>query len=462
VTLYTFLLVFISLMSGAVNSQAVPSSRAVLASCLLVGGWVLLAHAVAFWLARRVLIRSKSASQGSEQLRVVMETVRWLAIPITLLCHFAFSLPTWLSAQPFFEHSMTLQAAGLLAPGMIVLLASWSAEYWYTAFVNHRPRMLASYASVLMHNLRGGPAWLIVPTLVFLALSDVAELVKDELLVSSEWPASYAIALTWGLIAGGGLVLAVAFPWLVRWIAKTEPLNLEFRLEIETWLQRCGISTHPLLGMQIARWDTSHRMLNAMVAGIVRPGRLLLLSDRLLDELPRGGRLMVVMHELAHVRRHHLLIRMVAILPAWLISSWSSSLLADIGLLSHAWALGVGGALGLIATVLTLGTVSHLSELDADATACRLAVEACQSEIATDSLEVEQVVGLSQYPAGEPMTVAMAADMLADALIRVTADHPAARKFSWLHPSLETRVERLRRIARPLPEFASDSHTLAV
>lgn len=445
----------------------VPSTRAVLACVMLVGGWVLAAHVSAMWCAWRVREDAKSASDRAEQMRILMEAFRWLAIPITLLCHVGFSLPAWLSAQPMLEHSMTLQAAGLLAPGMILLVATWSAEFWFAALAGNQARSISDYVGAMVRCMRGGPAWLIVPALIFISLGDVADIVKRRLLDSSSWSDAQSDLVTWGLIALGGLVLVAALPWLVRWIAKTEPVDVENRREIETWLQRCGISTHPVFGMQIARWDTGRRMLNAMVAGIIRPGRLLLLSDRLLDELPRGSRMMVVMHEVAHVRRHHLPIRMAAILPAWFVSSWSSSLLIEYGVLDGVWGAGVGGVLGLITTIVTLGAVSQLSELDADAVACRLAVEACRRQ--AELRPTAQRPTADFFPSsdhdhanGIEMTEALAAELLVDALTRVTADHPASRKFSWLHPSLATRVGRLRRIARPLPDCTPDRHTLAV
>lgn len=445
-------------MSGTAPSIEAPSSRAVLASLVLVGGWVLAAHLVAAVMASGVVRGGRSETHRAGQLVFLMETIRWLAIPITLLCHFGFSLAAWLGTQPVVEHSMTLQAAGLLAPGVTLLVATWSAEYLFAAIVGTQARSLSEYVSSLVDRMRSGPAWLIVPTIVFLVLGDGAGFIKTHCLDASALSPNQSNALTWGLIAVGGAVLMTALPWLVGWIAKTEPVTMEHRREIETWLRRCGISTRPFFGIRIARWDTQRRTLNAMVAGIVRPGRLLLLTDRLLDELPRGDRLMVVMHEIAHVRRFHLPIRMAAIFPGWIVSSGISSLLINARLLDASWAMGIGGTLGLITTVVTLGVVSHVSELDADAVACRLAVRACNG-LPEGLPSIDRQVRIEREP---EMTVELAASLLADALIRVTADHPASRKFSWLHPSLATRLERLRRIAHPLPDFASDSHTLAV
>ncbi|MFG0289685.1 MAG: M48 family metalloprotease [Rhodopirellula sp. JB044] len=464
-TLYIFLLVIVSLLCGSSPAVAEPSVRAVFASVLMVSGWVLLAHIAARLLARQVVRGTLSYGDAVDYLRMQMETFRWFALPITLLCHYGFSLSAWLRVQPYLSESMALQSIGLLAPGITLLVATWSAEYWFAAIIGVQEKSIKKYAGSMLQMMRSGPAWLILPTMLFLALGDIAAKVQTDYMADSEWLQSeYLEVSVWALIGVGVFLVAVSLPYIVRWVANTEPLADGPRAEVESWLRRCGISTHRYFGMQAARWNTGGRMLNALVAGIVRPGRLLMLSDRLLDELPRGQRLMVVMHEIAHVKRFHVPIRMAAILPAWFVSSWSSSMLIDHEWLDASMGAAVGGALGLITTVVVLGTVSHLSELDADATACRLAVRACdvtrdepsESGIAADGNAESPV------PVEPPMTREMAAELMADALIRVTADHPSSRKFSWLHPSLETRVARLRRISRPLPDLRSDSHTLAI
>lgn len=435
----------------------------------MVAGWVVLAHVAARLLARQVLRGSLGYGDAVEYLRTQMEVLRWFALPVTLLCHYGFSLAAWLRVQPVLENSMAIQSIGLLAPGLTLLVATWSAEFWFAAMIGIQTRSMKNYFGTLLRLLRAGPAWLLVPTLVFLALGDLVSIIETDYLATWAGLSEESEGWTaWGLLGIGVVAMVLVFPWAVRRIAKTQPVSEPHRIEVETWLRRCGISTDRFFGMQVARWETGGRMLNAMVAGLVRPGRLLLLSDRLLDELPRGQRLMVVMHELAHVRRFHVPLRMAAILPAWFVSSWTTSLLIDNGLLDTSFGAAVGGVVGLLTTVLALGLVSHWSELDADAVACRLAVRACDPAQDAERAGQERT-GADPAPhadstavASSSMTAPWAAELLEDALTRVTADHPSSRRFSWLHPSLATRVGRLRRISRPLPDPASDRHTLLV
>lgn len=470
-TLYFFLLVIISLMCGSAPAAGDVSIRSVYASIAMVSGWVVLAHVAGRWMARQVLRGELHFGDAADYLRMQMETFRWFALPITLICHYGFSLSAYMRIQPVLESSMFLQAIVLLMPGMTLLAATWSAEYYFAATVGTHPNGIHNYVKSISRMFRSGPAWLIVPTLVVMAIGDLFQLSGNEVadpssVIDSEHGVWLAV-----VIALAAMIVAMLVPYLVRWMVKKQPMDPEQLIETQAWLRRCGISTHRFFGMQIARWDTGARMLNAMVAGFVRPGRLLLMSDRLLDELPRGQRLMVVMHELAHVKRWHVPLRMVAILPAWFVSSLGSEWLIQTAWFDETIGGAIGAVFGLVTTVVTLGTVSHFCELDADATACRLAMRACRrgDESDTDP-EIE-------------ITEAMAAGLMADALVRVTADHPASRKMSWLHPSLATRVGRLRRIADrgkcstgtfpgsndpagrsggPLPDSTTEGHTWMV
>ncbi|WP_404309132.1 M48 family metalloprotease [Neorhodopirellula lusitana] len=480
-TLYFFLLVIVSLMCGSAPAAGEISPRSVLATITMLTGWVVLIHIAGRWMAHQVKRGELHFVEAADYLRTQMEIFRWFALPITIMCHYGFSLAAYIRIQPVLESSMFLQACVLLWPGLTLLASTWSAEYYFAASVGTQPRTFRSYSAAMGRMMRAGPAWLVVPTLLFMGLGDIFEMVQTSWFGSASLLSGESSWMVWAVIGLGGCLVALLLPYLVRWMAKTQPLHPEIEKEIQTWLQRCGMSTHRFWGMHVARWDTGGRMLNAMVAGLIRPGRLLLISDRLIDELPRGQRLMVLMHELAHVKRWHVPLRMAAMMPAWFVSSCASKWLIEYGMMSEPVGAVVGGLLGLVTTVMVLGGISHFCELDADATACRLAVRACQRQ---DRHSPEDADGAPEVE----MTLAMAAELMADALVRVTADHPASRKMSWLHPSLATRVGRLRRIANreqsggsdlvhgnrghsdrgqgdrthPLPDPGSEGHTLAI
>lgn len=426
----------------------------------MLSGWIVLGHVSARWMARQVCRGEVEFNEAASCLRSQLDIFRWFALPITIMCLYGFSLAAYCRVQPVIQSSMFLQAIVLLMPGVSLLVSTWSAEYYFAAVVGTQPYRLSNYLTALSRMFRSGPAWLIIPTLVVMAAGDLFQQLHVLSASSDHWIGGAIVPWLPGILLIAGALVVFALPWLVRWLAKTEPIDASTESEIRLWLRRCGFSTHPWLGMQIARWDTGGRMLNAMVAGLIRPGRLLMMSDRLLDELPRGQRMMVVMHELAHVNRWHVPLRMAAIMPAWLISSYCGAFLIETGWFDETVAAAVGGVSGLVTTIICLGLVSHFCELDADAAACRLAVRACCRGENGDG-PVENTEISPRVPEYE-MTLEMAAELMADALVRVTADHPASRKVSWLHPSLATRVGRLRRISHPLPDRRAEGHTWAV
>lgn len=482
-TLYFFLLVIVSLMCGSAPAQGELSIRCVWATLAMISGWVLLGHVAARWMARQVQRGEVDFGDAARFLRSQLDIFRWFALPISIMCLYGFSLSAYARGLPILESSMFLQSIVLLFPGMSLLVSTWSAEYYFAVAIGTQPKSLTRYAGSMSRMMRSGPAWLIVPTLAVMGAGDLIGWVNHHFeTTGSEYGDLVARWLPWA-VALGVAGVALSFPWIVRLLAKTQPIDPRVADETNQWIRGTGMSTHWLMGMQIARWDTGDRMLNAMVAGILRPGRLLLMSDRLLDELPRGHRLMVVMHELAHVKRWHVPLRMLAIVPAWIVSHYAGNVVMEQGWFDETLSAAVGAILGLVATVLSLGMVSHFCELDADATACRLAVQACRrsrtlpaeetirgtvsdeitspGEIHGDSMDDETV--MTEPVMTEPvMTEAIAAELLADALIYVTADHPASRKVSWMHPSLATRVSRLRRISHPLPDPTNERHTWAL
>lgn len=463
-TLYFFLLVIVSLMCGSAPANGELSIRCVWATLAMVSGWIVLGHVSARWMARQVLRGEVEFNDAAKFLRSQLDIFRWFALPITIMCLYGFSLSAYMRIQPVLESSMVLQAIVLLMPGMSLLVSTWSAEYYFAAAIGTQSSSLTSYVRAMGRMMRSGPAWLIVPTLAVMGMGDLVGWINLHFETTENgYGETLAKWLPLAVVVGVAMV-ACLFPWVVRFLAKTEPIESEVAGETNAWIRGCGMSTHWLLGMQIARWDTGGRMLNAMVAGIVRPGRLLLMSDRLLDELPRGHRLMVVMHELAHVKRWHVPLRMLAIIPAWIVSNYAGTLLIEYEWFDETIGASIGAILGLATTVVSLGMVSHFCELDADATACRLAVRACKSswQLNLHSPTLGEI-HYSNLSGDRPeLTEAMAAEMLADALTYVTADHPASRKVSWMHPSLATRVNRLRRISHPLPDQAVEGHTWAL
>ena len=134
---------------------------------------------------------------------------------------------------------------------------------------------------------------------------------------------------------------------------------------------------------------------------------------------------MVVLHEAAHLRRRHVPIRMLAILPAWGAGALVTRMVGQ-----QSWAVAAGSVVGILLTMLILRIVAYRTEHDADVQACQLAAEI--------SGQVENV----------PPSYELASEALSAALMRVTFEHPGGRRATWLHPGVAERVAWMRRQRR--------------
>ena len=424
---HLFLLVMLSLMSGSATAWAEPSWRSVAATAGVTAGWCLLCLVASRIATSQVRGGQMDRFTAAGHLNSQMQIFRYLSLPAVVMCLVGFSLAAWIARVPVFERSNFLQSIVLLAPGISILIATHLAEHCFAASVtpNH-PRRRATDRSgpvtdavaAIGTMLRNGPAWLIVPTWIALAIGDVASI-----------PSVAARVEDFGIgplvVIPLGLVALWWMPTLVRAMVKTEPNDPAVQSAITLWLAGIGV-TQGLGRMRVCRWATGGRTINAMVVGYLPGNRLMLLSDRLIDELTPSQLLLVVMHEVAHVRRWHIPLRVAGLIGSFFATSWLAN--------QFGWEEQTiyAGLLALAGTAATLAVIGHLSEIDADLTACRLA------ERAVGSLPAAAVEAMRL-----PTTRDAAAAAMTSALVQVTAGHPAARRASWLHPSLATRTRWL-------------------
>ena len=410
--LFYFLLVIISLSCGSLPAAKIDPLFSCLATVAMLVIWSLLCHFGARVIARQVRGDGLNPLTGARWIEKQLEAFRWLSLAAVVLCLWGFGLSPVLDTLPLLADSMFLQAIVLLAPGLIMVAATWSAEHDYGVCMKYCDRGLSGYMRAIVSAFRGGLAWLVVPVVLLLGFVDLIGLL----------PISRDAA---GLVAVGFAVIAIptAIPKMMRHLFPTASVNDETGAWIENIMSAAGVG-----GMKILRWDTGGSAYNAVVAGFMRRFRTLLVSDRLLDELPREQIAMVLLHEAAHLRRYHLPLRMLAVLPAWIIGTVVSKMLGDVS-----WAVIVGSGVGILTTMLLLRVVAYRTEFDADVQACKMA------QRIHDRCE------------GVPDSYFAASEALSNALLRVTIDNPEARRASWLHPGVSDRVRwMLRHRAAPM------------
>lgn len=238
----------------------------------------------------------------------------------------------------------------------------------------------------------------------------------------------------WGEWARGGAQLAGTLgvfalsPVLLRVVWDTVKLREGPLHDRVTALARA----HRVALAGVLVWRTEGMVVNAAVSGIIPGLRYVVLSDALLERLSEAQVDAVALHELAHVRKRHMLWLGLAVLATVTVAGtplgWAATLIAWGG--ADPWAVELTAAgLTLAATMFVLGAVSRRFEWQADAFAARH-VSALDTAGATDTVS-DAGIGA-----------------MAGALGRVAAlNGVAPSRFAWRHGSIAERQRRLRSLA---------------
>jgi len=263
----------------------------------------------------------------------------------------------------------------------------------------------------LLLNARHQLALVLIPILLVLAASDLADLM-----------AGTGINGTWAVMIYAGVLLSllVLFPFMLRLVWQTEPLRATtLRERLVRTSQQVDLKFRDLL-----IWKSDHRIVNAAVAGIAAPFRYIFLSDGLLQCLTLGEIEAVLLHEAAHVRRRHMWWRLLAFLPpllVWLTCNELVSQPIPIG-------INVCSTLGvLVYATVALCCVSRHLEFDADLWALQQ----------LDRIESIDASGNLAKP------------RLVTALEKLAESGGGGRNHkSWFYPSVAQRVDFLERACR--------------
>ena len=332
------------------------------------------------------------------------------------------------------NHVFLLDDVLILAPVILPLVISWVAFY----DVEQAIRLTVPNADVCANPLPGRGKYvvtllryylgaLLVPLFALLAIQETTEFLLPGAVRSD--------SLAWAVLIGSPLLALIAlFPWLLRHVWETRPLELgPLRERLERTAQRAGFPVREILV-----WRTGGMVANAAVTGLFPGLRYVFLTDGLLTQLSDEQVEAVFGHEVGHVRHRHLVLRvLVMLLP---LSLWIlvEELWPDGAALMAVW-LGNSAAgsqvhvgLAMLAVMavyvfLVFGAYSRMLEGQADLFACRV--------MSRDS------------PLRSVETFVSALERLA---LIGGVDRNAA---SWQHASIAKRVEFLNRASEePLYE----------
>lgn len=411
------------LLSLTLAESATPATASLIRCCLEL---VVFTTAAAFpvgWIGS-LLVSRLQQPQAGERLRRVCRVYRavapWWAAGAT-------TAAIWLAGWPVVVRRhlvdrFVLDELAILAPITVVFALLWWClagieRGWMLRVRKQAPSRRALFALLFRHYA----GFLLAPILSALVLAELAESYADQL-AGREW------LVPLGMV----LLLLLLFPLVLRRLWSTEPLpSGALRARLERAAARTGLKLREILV-----WRTHGCVVNAAVLGFVGVARFLLLTDELLARFDDDDLEAVLMHEAAHVRRRHLILRFGLILAPLATTMAAAGLAAEYrdlaGSAVHAalepapafegdsvWTL-LSPLLLLAYGAVSLCWISRLLEFDADAHACRY---------------------LSWHPHHSDAEPADRYCGMLERLAEASGVDPDRR--SWLHPSINERIEML-------------------
>jgi Zn-dependent protease with chaperone function len=291
-------------------------------------------------------------------------------------------------------------------------------------------------AQYLVAQLRHQVAIIFVPLMVILGwIEAVGFLFREEHVAGWSMDPRPIVAL-----AGAGGVFLFA-PVMLRHVWDTVPLPPgELREMLMGLCRRHGVRVRELL-----LWRTFGGMINAAVMGLLAPLRYILLSDALLDMLTRRQVQAVMAHELAHVRRGHMVwllataIVTIGLLETAVHAAMKTALADAIAAtggptwLTHPQAsYGIAMGAAVLGWALVFGWVSRRIERQADT-------------FAVQSLAAERHERAGGDPDTPPTLDAESVAAMVSALQQVAQlNHVPTDRRSWRHGSIRWRQDYLR------------------
>jgi len=436
-SLFIFLIVVLSLASGSVAPAEVPLQQCVVATAGLMLAWGMLAKTA----AAVALARVQSGTQplaAIETFERQLDILRWLGLGATLLCLIGFNLAGAVQGWPLFASSMFLQSLVLLAPGMTMIALTLLTEHQLGVAMGYTEPGVWETIKQIVRSMLRFVGWMVVPILAMLLLSDLISLIPAGMMPwSEEVPTAAVLAIA--MI----MTVPVLVPVIAKRVWKTRPMNDSS----ERWIVDL-VASAGLPGLDVRLWCTGMKSANAVVIGFFPGLRSLLLTDRLVRDVSPAQLRLIILHEVAHLRRWHLWIRMLSVLPGWLIAA---ALLRWFG--TDSTMLLISNAVAIGGTLVLLRLAAHLTEFDADRIACEIALSLPEAKI-----EAEWTPGKSSRRTDKPLLAPLQgaaahgaaheqAQHLCRTLLEITGGSADSHRSSWLHPSVAARCDRLLRWA---------------
>ena len=249
------------------------------------------------------------------------------------------------------------------------------------------------------------------------------------------------------VMIAGACGIFVFTPVVIRYLWDTVPLPPgDLRDRLMAMCRQYHVRVRELL-----LWRTFGGMINGAVMGLFGPVRYILLTDALLERLPRDRVEAVMAHELAHVRQHHMFWLVVAATAAMAASAVAWALAIQITAAAGGTSTGIGpaagfgqtlanhpdaanllAAVGALASWITVfGWVSRRFERQADT-------------FAVQHMHTHRGQRVVMSPAGDTIDT-WSVNVMATSLQQVAdLNHVSVTHRSWRHGSIAWRQAYLR------------------
>jgi STE24 endopeptidase len=343
----------------------------------------------------------------------------------------------------------------ILAPFLAALSLEWLGFYrTERALVEtsaHKPTQpFWGRAAYLWYHLRFYLGLVLAPILIFTG-------VHEALIVLLPWASNEP----WFLLASIGLlsfVILVLTPWLLKFLWHATPLPAgALRERLEAVARRLRFRYTDIL-----LWNTRGGVANAMVTGVFRFPRYVLLSDGLVQGLQEDEVEAVFGHEIGHVKHHHMALYLAFMLLSLFLVTLAaqilleplptddaafSALLNDLSQSHDVWTTYLGGVAILGGYVwLIFGFLSRRCERQADVYGCKAVScsrPACESH-------ADPTAQQPTPPAGRRLTFCATGVRTFIRALEKVADLNGIRrdKPSWRHGSIARRVSFLERLLK--------------
>jgi Zn-dependent protease with chaperone function len=339
--------------------------------------WIPIPATLGLWTVFHVISRHAARTlhkpgggRRIQSLYRLLDTTRWASLLTLAAGVFAFGWDVWLRAA--LPRVPLLDELLIASPVLLTLIFTW----WSMAPVERAMQELTlirrlddggvvaplptRWQSVWQHT-RFTMLLVLVPISLMVAWHDTLDLAPHWLGASGEWLSQNESWLSWLGIA----CILMLTPVIMRAVWDTVPLeDSALRDRIRAVCDAHGVRvTGPLV------WRTHGSMVNGAILGVFWPARYLLLTDALLERMAPLHLDAIVAHEVAHVRKRHMLWLGIVVTATAVASGWLLELVyrafateASAPIISVA-ATPIAFALALTAFVLT----SQRFEWQADA-----------------------------------------------------------------------------------------------